>query len=205
MTERKKRKPRDKNKETKVSLKNKNKISIKIDNSKITRGRAKKITQQPKTPYQQIVQIPQPYPIYQPQPLSLADVINSISQKNTQQEVKEMRRPKEMTIDEEIPQYMATPIKRKEELPIVEEKGQMNLDDFLETNSPEEIENFEKIIKDTDNKRRENLRKRENLREQLREVGVDDLEIEMIKNNVSKMEKLLRQYIKGTPEKPLLK
>jgi hypothetical protein len=43
------------------------------------------------------------------------------------------------------------------------------------------------------------------LREQLREVGVDDLEIEMIKNNVSKMEKLLRQYIKGTPEKPLLK
>jgi hypothetical protein len=47
-------------------------------------------------------------------------------------------------------------------LPIVEEKGQMNLDDFLETNSPEEIENFEKIIKDTDNKRRENLRKENN-------------------------------------------
>jgi len=90
-------------------------------------------------------------------------------------------------------------------LPIVEEKGQMNLDDFLETNSPEEIENFEKIIKDTDNKRRENLRKREQLREQLREVGVDDLEIELIKNNVSKMEKLLKQYLKGTPEKPLLK
>jgi hypothetical protein len=195
MTERKKRKPRDKNKETKVSLKNKNKISIKIDNSKTTKGRAEKTTQQPKTPYQQIVQIPHTYPIYQPQPLSLADIINSISQKNTQQEVKEMRRPKEMTIDEEIPQYMATPIKRKEELPIVEEKGQMNLDDFLETNSPEEIENFEKIIKDTDNKRRETLRKRENLREQLREVGADDLEIEMIKNNVSKMEKLLKQYI----------
>jgi len=114
MTERKKRKPRDKNKETKVSLKNKNKIYIKIDNSKTTKGRAKKTTQQPKTPYQQIVQIPQPYPIYQPQPLSLADVINSISQKNRQEEVvKEMRRPKEMTIDEEIPQYMATPIKKK--------------------------------------------------------------------------------------------
>ena len=205
MTEKRKRKPRDKNKETKVSMKNKNKIYIKIDNSKTTKGRAKKTQQQPKTPYQQIVQIPQPYPIYQPQPLSLADIINSISQKNTQQEVKEMRRPKEMTIDEEILQYMATPIKKKEELPIVEEKGQMNLDDFLETNSPEEIENFEKIIKDTDNKRRENLRKRENLREQLREVGADDLEIEMIKNNVSKMEKLLKQYIKGTPEKPLLK
>ena len=90
-------------------------------------------------------------------------------------------------------------------MPIIEQTGEISLDDFLEPNSPEEVENFEKIIKDTDNKRREILRKRENLREQLREAGANDLEIELIKNNVSKMEKLLKQYLKGTPEKPLLK
>jgi|694.fasta_scaffold32166_4 hypothetical protein len=220
MTEKRKRKPR--NKKITNYNKNKNKITIQIDNSKTTKGRAKKTTQS-NTPYQQIVQIPQPYPIYQPNPLSLADVINSI-QKYTQQEVKEMRPKKEMTLyDDEIPQlvipelvkfnedisskneYIATPIKKKDtgpvspalgkedELPIIQPPEQISLDDFLES-APEEIEKINKIIKDTDNKRREIIRKRENLREQLREAGANDLEIELIKNNVSKMEKLLKQY-----------
>ena len=223
MTEKRKRKPR--NKKITNYNKNKNKITIQIDNSKTTKGRAKKTTQS-NTPYQQIVQIPQPYPIYQPNPLSLADVINSI-QKYTQQEVKEMRPKKEMTLyDDKIPQlvipelvkfnedisskneYIATPIKKKDtshagpvspalgkedELPIIQPPEQISLDDFLES-APEEIEKINKIIKDTDNKRREIIRKRENLREQLREAGANDLEIELIKNNVSKMEKLLKQY-----------
>jgi hypothetical protein len=190
MTERKKRKKREK-KETKVSLKNKNKISIRIDNSKTTKGKGKTIQQQPKMPYQQIVSIPQPYPIYQPQQPSLADVINSISQKNRQEEeIREMRPKKEMTI-EQIPQ--------KEEL-IPEE---IPLEELLEGTNLTSKQR-EKIKNDVE-KQVENLRKRENLRQLLREVGADDLEIKDIKDNQSKMEKLLKSYIKNTPEKPILK
>ena len=111
MTEKRKRKLR--NKKITNYNKNKNKITIQIDNSKTTKGRAKKRHNLTRL-INRLFKYHKPYPIYQQPSLSLADVINSISQKNRQEEVvKEMRPKKEMTIDEEIPQYMATPIKKK--------------------------------------------------------------------------------------------
>ncbi len=52
-------------------------------------------------------------------------------------------------------------LKKEDELPIIEQKGQISLDYFLVESSPEEIEKFEKIIKDTKDKRAVNEMKRE--------------------------------------------